>query len=412
MIPIIVHVPHASREIPEEARDDILLDDKELRAELLAMTDAWTDELVSLAEHYDAQIVVAPISRLVCDVERFRDDAQEQMSQIGMGAVYSQTSDGRQLRRVTSEMREKYLQEFYDPHHRLLEEAVDDALSQAETCLILDIHSFPSKPLPYEKDQRTERPEVCIGFDSQHGKFLEEDEWMRCCDWARFEGDANRPFGGSIVPLKHLGNDAVLSAMIEVRRDLYMNEATGEKLDEFDSVAHKLNILAAAIASSATKHVELKSRMSLPYEARVPLLWSDSGERLLHLVIEALGTEGVQEAREEADEYVESVISGERRPSDPATIPRSKEEIAHFREVTRREFLASIALERISDEGQVIENYDWDGAGLATSPGSSFYACVNEWKGLYGWFSDVDSAGPFADQEVAIKGMREHCGIE
>ena len=66
----------------------------------------------------------------------------------------------------------------------------------------------------------------------------------------------------------------------------------------------------------------------------------------------------------------------------------------------------------VSDEGQVIENYDWDGAGLATSPGSSFYACVNEWKGLYGWFSDVDSAGPFADQEVAIKGMREHCGIE
>jgi N-formylglutamate amidohydrolase len=412
MIPIIVHVPHASRDIPEEARDDILLDDEELRAELLAMTDAWTDELMNLAEHYDAQSVVAPISRLVCDVERFRDDAQEEMSQIGMGAVYSQTSDGRQLRRVTSKMREKYLQEFYDPHHRLLEAAVDGALSQTGTCLVLDIHSFPSKPLPYEQDQRTERPEVCIGFDSQHGRFLEEDEWKRCCDWARFEGDVNRPFSGSIVPLRHLGNDNVLSAMIEVRRDLYMNEATGEKLDEFDSVAHKLNILAVAIASSATKHVELKSRLSLPYEARVPLLWSDSGERLLHLVTKALGTEGVQEALQDADELVESVISGERRPSDPAAIPRNEEEIAHFREVTRREFLASMALERISDEGQVIENYDWDGAGLATSPGSSFYAFVNEWNGLYGWFSDVDSAGPFADKDIALKGMREHCGVD
>ena len=412
MIPIVVHIPHASRVIPEQARKDILLDDKDLAAELLAMTDAWTDELLNLAEHYDTRNVVAPVSRLVCDVERFRDDAQEQMSQIGMGAVYSQTFDGRQFRRVTPELREKYLQEFYDPHHRSLEATVDAALSQSGSCLILDIHSFPSKPLPYEQDQREDRPEICIGFDSQHGGFLEEGEWKRCCDWAGLKGDANRPFKGSIVPLRRLGNESVLSAMIEVRRDLYMNEATGEKLEEFEAIARKVKTLAVAIASSATKFVELKNRMKLPYEVRVPLLWSDPGEGLLHHVTKALGTEWVQEALKEADEYVESVISGERRPSDTATIPRSDEEIAHFREVTRREFLASIALECISDEGQTIENYDWDGAGLATSPGSSFYACVNEWKGLYGWFSDVDSAGPFADQEVAIKEMREHCGVE
>lgn len=412
MIPIVVHVPHASRVIPEEARKDILLDDRELAAELLVMTDAWTDELVDLAEHYDALSLVVPVSRLVCDVERFRDDTQEQMSQIGMGAVYSRTSDGRHLRQVTSEIRERYLQEFYDPHHRSLETAIDDALSKAGACIILDIHSFPSKPLPYEQDQREDRPEVCIGFDSQHGQFLEGGEWKKCCDWARLTGEANRPFEGSIVPLGRLGDDSVLSAMIEVRRDLYMDEATGEKLDEFEAIARKVKILAVAIASRATEFVELKNRLKLPYQTRVPLLWSGSDEGLLDRVTEALGRESVQEAFQDANVYVESVISGERKLSDPAVVPHSDEEIAHFREAARQEFLESALVERISVEGQIIEEFDWDGAGQATSPGSSFYARVKEWKGLFAWFSEVESDGPFVDKEVAIAGMREHCGVD
>jgi hypothetical protein len=44
----------------------------------------------------------------------------------------------------------------------------------------------------------------------------------------------NRPFSGSIVPAKHLAKTtAVRSMMLEVRRDLYMSEATGTPLLEF-----------------------------------------------------------------------------------------------------------------------------------------------------------------------------------
>ena len=61
------------------------------------MTDAFTDELFAPTS-FEAARVVFPISRLVCDVERFPDDADEPMALRGMGAVYVKTTDGRPLR--------------------------------------------------------------------------------------------------------------------------------------------------------------------------------------------------------------------------------------------------------------------------------------------------------------------------
>jgi N-formylglutamate amidohydrolase len=70
---VILHIPHSSRHVPPKERQSILLDDAELSAELLRMTDAYTDELFPLTP-VEAGRVVFPVSRLVCDVERFSSD--------------------------------------------------------------------------------------------------------------------------------------------------------------------------------------------------------------------------------------------------------------------------------------------------------------------------------------------------
>ena len=79
MSPIaVLHIPHSSRRVPAEERPAILLDDAELGNELLRMTDSYTDQLFPVTPA-EAGRVVFPVSRLVCDVERFPDNADEPM---------------------------------------------------------------------------------------------------------------------------------------------------------------------------------------------------------------------------------------------------------------------------------------------------------------------------------------------
>ena len=77
---MIVHIPHASTWIPPEERP-LFLGEKLLR-EREVMTDWYCDELFARK----GTGLVYPVSRLVCDPERFREDADEPMSAVGMGA--------------------------------------------------------------------------------------------------------------------------------------------------------------------------------------------------------------------------------------------------------------------------------------------------------------------------------------
>ena len=65
-----------------------------------------------------------------------------------MGVIYTRTTQQTPLREAPSDReREDLLERFYRPHHRDLTAAVDRALSQHGTCLVIDAHSFPAQPL-------------------------------------------------------------------------------------------------------------------------------------------------------------------------------------------------------------------------------------------------------------------------
>lgn len=225
-IPVILHIPHWSTVIPTDCREDILLDDDSLRMELLKMTDLYTE--FAARGNWAEAVVLAEVSRLIVDVERFRDDENEMMTSVGMGAVYTRTNEGKLLRNYDHEKREHLLQRCYDPHHCCLTSAVEKTLEQFDRCLILDVHSFPSRPLPYELCQTLDRPDICIGVDEYH---TPEENSAVIVDFYRQLGlktKINAPFAGSMVPSKYyLQDKRVCSLMIEINRSLYMDEATG-----------------------------------------------------------------------------------------------------------------------------------------------------------------------------------------
>ena len=154
--PVILHIPHSSAFIPEEYRRSFFCDPSH---ELAVMTDLYTDELFACGH----EAVVFPISRLICDVERFRDDKYESMSARGMGAVYTKCHDGKALRSIMPGERESILCKWYDPHHAALEAQVEKRLDAFGRCIVIDCHSFSPTPLPHEPDQCPDRPDSASG---------------------------------------------------------------------------------------------------------------------------------------------------------------------------------------------------------------------------------------------------------
>jgi N-formylglutamate amidohydrolase len=229
--PLILHIPHASTKIPSyEGYCDIAL----LQHEIDLLTDWYTDLLFDCPNTVP---VVAPFSRVFCDVERFRNDADEPMALKGMSLTYTHTDSGQLLRTVSTSLRETIASNYYDVHHQVLTKQVDEHIDKYGMARIIDCHSYPSKPLMRDHDQTQPRPDFNIGINSFHTpdawiesskKFFSERGYTLGVDW---------PYAGTLVPMKHYQKDSrVKSMMLEINRDLYLEPGSIHRSANFDHI--------------------------------------------------------------------------------------------------------------------------------------------------------------------------------
>lgn len=255
-IPLIVHIPHSSVFIPPAELPTFKLSDKELKAELLRMTDGFTDELFTKAEDLGGLMFINNVSRLVCDPERFPDDESEPMVKMGMGAVYTSMSDGQPLRvdSFNSADKDRIMNQYFYAYAKALEDEVTKMLEVFGKCFIVDGHSFPSTPLPYE-DPSSNRPDICIGYDDFHSPCELINKIETICDASSFSYRHNEPFSGSYVPMKYFQKELnIKSLMIEVRRGSYMDELSGAKSQEYEKTKNLVSEILGQVASSLNDH--------------------------------------------------------------------------------------------------------------------------------------------------------------
>jgi N-formylglutamate deformylase len=195
-----------------------------------------------------AQVMENANSRLVVDPERFVGD-EEPMAAVGMSPVYHSTSDLSPLRSPDAVRDQALMDEYFNPYAQIFSTMVDGVLDECGNAVIIDLHSFPSRPLPYELDQSALRPGICIGTDPFHTPdvlvaLVEES-------FADIPGGfaLNTPFSGTYVPLDHYGRTSeVWSIMIEIRRDLYQVEPGGPRHDGIrDVVTGLVRFLSKAV---------------------------------------------------------------------------------------------------------------------------------------------------------------------
>jgi N-formylglutamate amidohydrolase len=107
---------------------------------------------------------------------------------------------------------------------------VKEQLEEHGKAMIVDCHSFPSKPFIRDLDQSTNRPDFNIGTDPFHTpkelielskEFFQQRGYSLGIDW---------PYSGSLVPMSHYHRTKeVQSIMLEVNRALYLDEPSNDK---------------------------------------------------------------------------------------------------------------------------------------------------------------------------------------
>ncbi len=236
-LPVICNIPHGSIKIPQKFKKDFIISDQEFAKEAKRMADLYSEDFYSgLLKEYGG--IIFNLSRIVMDVERLENDKNEIMSKKGMGVLYTKTETGKAARILNNSSRRTYLNEIYHPYQDFLTKMVSECLSKFGKCLILDCHTFPSAPRPYELDQVKSRPDFCLGTDNFHTPEKLKKILSKNLKNKGFSLKYNSPFSGTIIPMSfYRKNKNVFSIMIETNRRLYMNEGRLIKKDNFDKIS-------------------------------------------------------------------------------------------------------------------------------------------------------------------------------
>lgn len=219
---LLIHIPHASLCLPPDFCRDVMVDRKIIEHNLRFMADYKVDEL---ARDIDCYKVTAKYSRLYCDVERFRNDADEPMARLGMGAVYTHLPGGAHYRQVTPERREEIIRRAYGPHHAQLNKLSQKIVAQHGSCMMVDLHSY-SDDLVRKLFGYTENlPDICLGYDDE---WFSENNALKLKTYIEKLGYScalNYPYAGALVPMDFYRDKTpgLRSVMLEVNRRVYLD---------------------------------------------------------------------------------------------------------------------------------------------------------------------------------------------
>ncbi len=218
---ILFHIPHDGHEFPKELMKGICIPEERFRFYHETMRDTHVFQMVPGAYRHEPFVIKFPVSRLLCDVERFIG-SEEVMEKYGMGFCYSHAYDGKQIKNVTEALKRKVLK-YYRKHHQKLNEM----MCLSSQVFLIDLHSYSDEIVPVKFITSKELPDICIGTDSVYTpKYLEESARSRFSN-AGYSVAENYPYAGCMVPniaLKSKSKNLLAGIMIEVNKRVYLDQ--------------------------------------------------------------------------------------------------------------------------------------------------------------------------------------------
>ena len=224
----IFHVPHDGDCFPPELMRSVCIPHEDFLRYHDTMRDTAVASLVPDRYRTDEHMIRFPVSRLLCDAERFIGP-EEIMERYGMGYCYERAYDGVRIKTITPQLLTA-TKAYYDRHH----EKLDRLCMMHDSLLLIDLHSYADELIPGDlllQGRRT--PDVCIGADS----VFTPPELIRivegCCHKAGLSVAVNYPYVGALVPNAVLSGrfrGDCIAVMLEIHKRVYL-DAQGH-LDE------------------------------------------------------------------------------------------------------------------------------------------------------------------------------------
>jgi len=236
--PLVVEVPHASVRVGPRALATL-----NAPARAIGMdADLYVDQLYRHAPRFGATLLVARVSRYVCDLNRAESDVDASTVEgaaprsLPHGLIWRDTTEAqpaltRKLSRAEFERRRDTI---YRPYHQALDEILREKHARFGYAILLAAHSMPSMGRAGHADPGARRADVVPGTQ---GRTTAGSRVI-----AAVEAEAKRaglslqhddPYRGGYTTV-HYGRplQGFHAIQVELSRSLYMDEASLTKLPE------------------------------------------------------------------------------------------------------------------------------------------------------------------------------------
>jgi N-formylglutamate amidohydrolase len=252
--PLVVEVPHAGLFVDGPTLGRLAAPARAIGRD----ADLYVDELYADTPIHGATLLVANVSRYVCDLNRGEADVDAESvegapahARATRGIIWRLTSDG--IRVLDAPLPraelERRLDTYYRPYHRRVAELLEQKRLRFGFAVLLAAHSMPSVGRAGHGDPHATRADVVPGTrgrTSAARPFIDAvDAHARAAGLSVAHDD---PYQGGYTT-QHYGQPsrAVHVVQVELARRLYMDEARLTKNAGFDRMKAWATGLAAAL---------------------------------------------------------------------------------------------------------------------------------------------------------------------
>lgn len=259
-VPVLVSVPHAGRNYPEEVFSALRLPEDSL----VRLEDRYTDLLVRQSVARDYPIIIAHRARAWIDLNRDENDVDVEMvsgavrddypapsakQRGGLGLIPRRLSAEGDIWKCQFELADiqKRLAHFHRPYHAAISDILERMQQKFGIAILLDLHSMP----PIRQHTASPPPVFVIGdrFGKSAASQYADAITQQICARGHLVA-LNHPYSGEYILKRHGRPRANVHAIqLEVDRSLYLDSA----LREPGPGLHRINVLISDLVASLSE---------------------------------------------------------------------------------------------------------------------------------------------------------------